>query len=254
MIKFFRRIRQKLLSENKFSKYFIYAIGEIVLVVIGILIALSINNWNQQRIALNEEKVLLNILKDDFTNRLDELIYLRDSREEGVLAIEKLINIADGTTTSFTAEDVDSLLALSIVTYRFNNQFSTLDMLFNSGRINTLSNDSLKGLLIKWPTLVEEMLEEQRLIVDHYNEQIKILDEYVALKDIFQYFAWNNYEMPRTKGSKLQKDYKGLFADRSFENSLASKRFLLSINIADSEVIIKDAKEIIVILKSELTK
>ena len=49
MIKFFRHIRQRLISENKTSKYFKYAIGEIVLVVIGILIALQINNWNEQR-------------------------------------------------------------------------------------------------------------------------------------------------------------------------------------------------------------
>jgi hypothetical protein len=48
MINFFRKIRQRLLSENKFSKYLIYAIGEIVLVVIGILIALQINNWNER--------------------------------------------------------------------------------------------------------------------------------------------------------------------------------------------------------------
>ena len=48
MIKFFRKIRQKLLSENKFSKYLIYAIGEIILVVIGILIALQFNNYNEQ--------------------------------------------------------------------------------------------------------------------------------------------------------------------------------------------------------------
>lgn len=50
MIKFFRKIRQKLLSENKISKYLAYAIGEIVLVVIGILIALQINNWNDKKI------------------------------------------------------------------------------------------------------------------------------------------------------------------------------------------------------------
>ena len=49
MIKFFRKIRQQLLTENKVSKYLIYAIGEIVLVVIGILIAVSINNWNENR-------------------------------------------------------------------------------------------------------------------------------------------------------------------------------------------------------------
>ncbi|MFT6336478.1 MAG: hypothetical protein ACI86M_003478 [Saprospiraceae bacterium] len=49
MIKFFRKIRKRLLAEDKFSKYLIYTIGEIVLVVIGILIALQINNWNQKR-------------------------------------------------------------------------------------------------------------------------------------------------------------------------------------------------------------
>jgi Family of unknown function (DUF6090) len=49
MIKFFRKIRQRLLTENKFSKYLIYAVGEIVLVVIGILIALGVNNWNQEK-------------------------------------------------------------------------------------------------------------------------------------------------------------------------------------------------------------
>lgn len=49
MIKLFRKIRQKLISENRVSKYLIYAVGEIVLVVIGILIALQINNWNEAR-------------------------------------------------------------------------------------------------------------------------------------------------------------------------------------------------------------
>jgi len=69
MIKLFRQIRQKLLTENKFSKYLLYAIGEIVLVVIGILIALSINNWNEKKNNINQaekhlETVKLN-LKDD---------------------------------------------------------------------------------------------------------------------------------------------------------------------------------------------
>jgi hypothetical protein len=56
MIKFFRHIRQQILSENKFSKYLLYAVGEIVLVVIGILIAVSINNWKQS-INLKEEEL-----------------------------------------------------------------------------------------------------------------------------------------------------------------------------------------------------
>lgn len=62
MIKFFRKIRQKLLSENNFRKYLLYAIGEIVLVVIGILIALQINNWNEERKANKKEYLILNEL------------------------------------------------------------------------------------------------------------------------------------------------------------------------------------------------
>jgi len=69
MIKFFRKIRQNLLMENKTGKYFKYAIGEVLLVVIGILIALQINNWNDQRISKKEVitqlKILSNELKDD---------------------------------------------------------------------------------------------------------------------------------------------------------------------------------------------
>ena len=65
MIKFFRNIRKRLLGENRFSKYLIYAVGEIILVVIGILIALQINNLNQKKQRLTQEKVLLEQLRDE---------------------------------------------------------------------------------------------------------------------------------------------------------------------------------------------
>jgi len=61
----FRNIRRQLASENKFQKYSRYAIGEIVLVVIGILIALSINNWNENRKERNKELIYLNNIKED---------------------------------------------------------------------------------------------------------------------------------------------------------------------------------------------
>lgn len=73
MIQFFRRIRQKLLSENRFSKYLIYAIGEIVLVVIGILIALQINNWNQTRIDINKEEKFLLEIKENLNEDLQKI-------------------------------------------------------------------------------------------------------------------------------------------------------------------------------------
>jgi len=65
MIKFFRHIRQRMLKENRFSRYFLYAIGEIVLVVIGILIALQINNGNVDRTERKVEKEYIASLIED---------------------------------------------------------------------------------------------------------------------------------------------------------------------------------------------
>ena len=73
MIKFFRKVRQKLLSENKFSKYLLYAIGEIILVVIGILIALQINIWNEQRKDRIEEANILRDIKGSISTDIQQL-------------------------------------------------------------------------------------------------------------------------------------------------------------------------------------
>jgi len=240
------------MEQNKTAKYFKYATGEILLVMVGILLALQVNNWNQQRIAFNQEQVLLKILKNDFDNRLKELEQLNAGRKDGIKALDELMSLTNNLPKNYDAKRIDSLLVLATVTYRFNNQFSALDMLFNSGRINSLSNDSLKGLLTNWPNLVEEMIEEQNLVVDNYKEIVKVLDKYISLRDVFQNFTWRYHNIPQMKPSKLEKDYNGLVNDRSFENVLATKRFLLSINIVDSDLIIDDSKKIIEILEQEI--
>ena len=71
MFKFFRNIRQSLLMKDKISKYYKYAFGEIILVVIGILIALSINNWNEARKNRIEQLILINNIIEDL--RLDSI-------------------------------------------------------------------------------------------------------------------------------------------------------------------------------------
>jgi len=65
MIKFFRKIRCDLIEKNKTRKYLKYAIGEIVLVVIGILIALQINNWNENQKHSREENTMLKNLHEN---------------------------------------------------------------------------------------------------------------------------------------------------------------------------------------------
>ena len=73
MLRFFRRLRQNLLPENKFSKYLLYAVGEVLLVVIGILLALQVNTWNEERVEKAEEQAILRQLKTEFTLNLAQL-------------------------------------------------------------------------------------------------------------------------------------------------------------------------------------
>ena len=72
MIKFFRKLRQQLLTENKFSKYLLYAIGEIILVVIGILIALQFNTWQIEKKDRQIERTLLENIKRDLESDIQE--------------------------------------------------------------------------------------------------------------------------------------------------------------------------------------
>lgn len=73
MIKFFRHIRKQLLGEGKTAKYFKYAIGEIVLVVIGILIALQINNWNEKRIHNNSARIYIENIREELKFQIADL-------------------------------------------------------------------------------------------------------------------------------------------------------------------------------------
>ena len=91
MIKFFRKIRQILLSEGKTGKYFKYAIGEIILVVIGILIALQINNWNEQRKENIKEQALLKRLEKEFNSNQKQLLGKIESRNDIIQKSSRLL-------------------------------------------------------------------------------------------------------------------------------------------------------------------
>ncbi len=99
MIKFFRKIRQKNLTENKFGKYLTYAIGEIILVVIGILIALQINNINEERKNRLKEKDALIEIFHDLESNYNDLKKLKSDEIKVVRSIEFLIEEYDNRGT-----------------------------------------------------------------------------------------------------------------------------------------------------------
>ena len=148
MIKFFRKIRQNLLMENKTSKYFKYAIGEIILVVIGILIALQINNWNQGINSAKKESDLLTNLKEDLINDL-QLLKEQDSsfsikEKEGKQAIELFYKAK-------TVKDIDSVLKL--INARWNVLYmnnNTYNEMINTGSMYSLKNKTLQQLITRY--------------------------------------------------------------------------------------------------------
>ena len=95
MIRFFRKIRQDLLTNNKLSKYLLYAVGEILLVVIGILIALQIDNLNEYRKDREEERELLLQLRSEYQSNLEQLNQKIGLREKMITATKKLLDYVD---------------------------------------------------------------------------------------------------------------------------------------------------------------
>jgi len=142
MIKFFRKIRQNLLMENKTGKYLKYAIGEIVLVVIGILIALQVNNWNESRKLRNTEIGLLKELRADLTATLDDLksdIELVNRTLTNTDSIHKKmrINLMNKSTEPFPVK-INHLL--NPILYPKLGAYEALQ----SYGINNISNDEIK--------------------------------------------------------------------------------------------------------------
>lgn len=92
MITLLRSIRQKLLAQNRFIRYLIYAIGEIVLVVIGILIALQINNYNEQQKRIQKEKEVLNLFRESLTIDLKKFDYITAFYDRSKASIRRILD------------------------------------------------------------------------------------------------------------------------------------------------------------------
>ena len=174
MIKFFRRVRYDLMAKNKTGKpayrtgrYLKYAFGEIVLVVIGILIALQINNWNESRKESNYEQKFLNELKSDF-------LYNKEELSSNIKQASDLANNGDSLIAilSLTKKDVD-LIKVFNYTKRlhgystFDPSNGALNNLISSGNLNIIKNDSLRMHLSKWPAMVEDVKEDEKRLIEY---------------------------------------------------------------------------------------
>ena len=176
MIKFFRHIRLRLLTqassdevrkamikENRVSKYLLYAIGEIILVIIGILFALQINNWNTERIAIKESKDfsvrLLSEVRANIAATETEILREKTQRSS-TLAVLGMFNIDRSLLRS---RDLDSLIYNLMGKNEIDLSLATLNEGLNTGKIPLMRSDSLRGLIYGFPTTVQKVKDSEKV-------------------------------------------------------------------------------------------
>jgi len=207
MIKFFRKIRQKMLTENKFGKYLLYAIGEILLVVIGILIALQINNQNDLKKARVKEVHYLNNIKTDLKINIQELDDYIKTRTQGIKAANIIIEHIEGKPI----DDLEEFNALGVPIYnwqKFHQNNNTFQELVSSGNLALISNDSIKNTLLDLETLYKKLKSEE----EHYRFDTEELIYKPLYKIMDLNPMVNNFQYRLSNGSvgrniKLSEDY-----------------------------------------------
>lgn len=256
MINFFRGIRKKLAADNKPLKYLRYAIGEILLVVIGILIALQINNWNDNRLERKEEIEILTSVKNDIENTIQEFNHLNGIREQMLSSTKNIFKLAN--TMDFENKELDSLVGLTFYRPTFNNILGTIDQLFSSGKISLIKNDAIRQFLISWPGSINDMIEEETYAMTLFqNNYYPVVAKHILIHDVIdQSFSTSFFGTGITQEEysdiPLKSDREGLLKDREFLNHLRMRASHLQISNTETKELTVHAQNLIGMIDKEI--
>ena len=154
------------------GRYLLYAIGEIALVVIGILIALQINNWNEYQKERKEERQLLNGLAGEFEENLDRIASSMDANLEiKAIAIALVEMVRSGQILNRPPE-LDSLIVGLTLFSTFDAATGVVDEIINSGKLAVIADQDLRTKLTHWSSLLEEVKEDRLIRLNMYTDQL----------------------------------------------------------------------------------
>jgi hypothetical protein len=244
MIKFFRKIRQNLLSDGKTGKYFKYAIGEIVLVVIGILIALQINNWNERKSNILQASKHLETIK---LNLLDDI----QQAEKLISETQTTIDYANDFLDQFkTLKPVDNNVQMYLIYLMFERNIeineSGMNALVNSNGMSFI-DEELQAKILNYYRYIEQLKSREL----NANTEIKTMYE-PYVKENF-YWIWNKTN-PWPRQSEFYKDdprtsenvdLKSVISDKRLEINVMNRRYQSTLIVDFYANAIKLAKEII---------
>ncbi|WP_228850496.1 DUF6090 family protein [Aegicerativicinus sediminis] len=241
MIKLFRKIRQNLLSQNKLSKYLIYAIGEIILVVIGILIAIQINNLNENKklniIAHQYLKGIETDLKKDIT-QIDSIL------NRLTLAVGMISSVENIYKGEFYKPNEYNSLFNNLDTSKTNLLFYRgMSFRANRGTYNSLISDGKTGIIKD-----RELYQKIQEIYDELNPRIS--STYENLKEI-EGRIWQNY--PFQKKTWNYSDLKNSTNDKIFLDlsNFTEEKYFYAQNLYDLKIQINKTLELLEHLNSE---
>ncbi len=260
MIKFFRHIRKSLLTQGKTGKYFKYAFGEIILVVIGILIALQINNWNENRKERAQEQELLLQLQSEFQSNLEQLDKKTDMRNQMNSAALKLLHAIDHPET----RNVDSItkhIGQTAVNPTFDPIINDIN---SSGRIQLLQNVDLKERLARWTSEVIQVTEEEQAwIFIRNNEYMPILSQKGFMRNVLNRYWKDNVlasfhldEGTKTEidlgNSKKENVISAILDDPLFESSVAQCTTYTKLTNSQAESLRQRIVEILELIEQDI--
>lgn len=176
MIKFFRNIRQRMIRENRFSRYLIYAIGEIILVVIGILIALTINEWNNERNRKQWEDETISQLKTDLLESQKEIVDIKQFYIERAQASATILRTFWVDNQPFSVDSLNRLLSAPMRSLVYSPPLGTAKALINSGKIDLLENRDLKTAIITHVEKIDYLLKDiARYEETYYRKGVELM-------------------------------------------------------------------------------
>ena len=168
-----------MLTENKFSKYFLYAIGEIILVVIGILIALQINNWNENRKIENIQEKYLVLIKKEAQNNIESISSAKTRIENSLEAQKELINLIDGLQDTITEKNLSSQLVGAfyyVTSIQLEN--SVLSELKTTGELKNILNDSIREQLVALEPLISNIKSQEASTINRCEKGLEIINNF----------------------------------------------------------------------------
>ena len=186
MLKFFRRIRQKLVNEGNLKRYLIYAIGEILLVMIGILLALQVNNWNERNKIKKTEYQALKDLQEEFNRNITDFHRVQSIRKKALLDLHKHLDKIFQVDKSLNDSIIIRPIDLGTPTWNLANPI--LDGLLGNGTVSTISNDRLKYLVSSWIDVSENYTEQEneyvhKIVLDLWEYEKQRVPRHMPVSD-----------------------------------------------------------------------